>query len=213
VEDDVSENIEVVVVTPPVAEVAPDTDLVNLTEYIHRRLNGDESYAYGLGGPFGYGIEYDNDVFSMFPFYWGECTCGHEEKADAFWKSNPHAAACYQTGYRAEHERLRSLGLTYDEEHRRLTDWAKANGCARAPFGEAVYCDCGASERGTAWSVANQHDPVCPIVRPNFVHKASGVHVRWYKWIGRDMEWSRTVSPREWRRMFDECVASVGLSA
>lgn len=25
-----------------------------------------------------YGVDFKNDVFSLFPFYWGDCTCGSE---------------------------------------------------------------------------------------------------------------------------------------
>ena len=28
-----------------------------------------------------YGMEFDNDVFSVFPYYWGDCTCGYEENS------------------------------------------------------------------------------------------------------------------------------------
>lgn len=37
-----------------------------------------------------YGIEFENDVFSVFPYWWGDCTCGREyEFAD-----NSHAKEC-----------------------------------------------------------------------------------------------------------------------
>ena len=32
-----------------------------------------------LGGEFGYGQEFKNDVFEMHPYWWGDCTCGQEE--------------------------------------------------------------------------------------------------------------------------------------
>jgi len=51
-----------------------------------------------------YGEEFENEVFSVFPYYWGECTCGYEErwggKETKWWKNNPHADTCYQTELR-----------------------------------------------------------------------------------------------------------------
>ncbi|WP_157115057.1 hypothetical protein [Nocardia niwae] len=41
----------------------------------------------GLGGEDGYGLNYDNDVFTMRPFYWGDCDCGSDQ-TDAEWCDN-----------------------------------------------------------------------------------------------------------------------------
>ena len=204
-------DVEVRIITPPVAESAIDHDLVALTEYIHAKTSPNEPYGYGLGGPFGYGIEYDNAVFSMFPFYWGECECGFEDRSTAFWETNPHASECFSPAYDAEAARLRTARppLSFNDEHDRLIEWAKAHGYAKAPYGMAVHCDCGAAEKGRVWHKANDHDPACGVARPNFLHKRTGLRIDWYKWIGRDMEFSRKVGAQEWRRIFDECVESV----
>lgn len=48
-----------------------------------------------------YGEEFENDVFEVHPYYWGDCTCGFDERfstAEEEWhKLNEHAPACYQT--------------------------------------------------------------------------------------------------------------------
>lgn len=134
---------KIVVITPPVASTAEDEDLVALTEFIHKSTLPGEPYGYGLGGPFGYGIEFENDTFEMHPFWWGDCTCGVPEDANGF-----------------------SMG---------------------------------------------GHQPTCRYEMPNFRHKTSGIEVRWYKWIGRSMEWKGQPSPERWRAIFAECVASVSL--
>lgn len=36
--------------------------------------------GYGLGGEFGYGENFENDIFVMRRQYWGECDCGWSEK-------------------------------------------------------------------------------------------------------------------------------------
>lgn len=131
---------DVVVITPPVASTDEEMDLVNLTEFIHKTKFPGEPYGFGLGGPYGYGIEFENDVFEMHPFWWGDCTCGVESQDDG----RPHESSC-----------------RYE--------------------------------------------------MPNFRHKASGLEVRWYKWIGRSMEWSTSFGPSRWRDIFAQCVASVSL--
>jgi hypothetical protein len=41
--------------------------------------------------------EFENDVFSVFPYYWVDCNCGFDER-DAEWsEAHRHAAGCYQS--------------------------------------------------------------------------------------------------------------------
>lgn len=47
-------------------------------------------------------------------------------------------------------------------------------------------CTCGAMECGPD-EPERDCDPTCPMVLPNFRHKASGFEVEWYKYIGRSM--------------------------
>lgn len=104
-----------------------DSDLCLLTEAIS---NVDKDVvAHGfLGGEFGYGARYENEVFLMHPYCW----CDDD--------------SC---------------------------DW------------------CGEKRA------------------PNFVHKQSGFSVHWYKWIGRDSEYSKKISLSEWQKIFDECMKSI----
>lgn len=48
-----------------------------------------------------YGPRFENEIFMVLPYYWGECTCGFEERwarADAEWNTvNVHTPDCYQT--------------------------------------------------------------------------------------------------------------------
>jgi hypothetical protein len=44
---------------------------------------------------------------------------------------------------------------------------------------------------------------------PNFLHKASGFELRWYKYIGRGMSVNRRVTLAEFQAIFDECMASL----
>lgn len=95
-------NVEII--TPPVADETDQLDhgLVTLTEAICQ-ATGEES-SFGLGGRFGYGENFENDVFVMRRFYWGECTCnfgGAEDKwyddhKEAQDHKNPSYVACWQ---------------------------------------------------------------------------------------------------------------------
>lgn len=116
---------KVIIVTPPVASSAIDMDLVKLTEILSKKLNLDTGC--GLGGEYGYGVEYENDVFMMKPYCW-----------------------CEQDG----------------------CPWC---------YGEAY----------------------------NFLFKSSKFGIRWYKWIGRDMEYSRKLKKGEWDKIFQECIKSI----
>jgi hypothetical protein len=59
------------------------------------------------------------------------------------------------------------------------------------------------------WYERHDHEPDCPTVRPNFRHKASGVEVRWYKYLGRSMEIKGLGSRKQWRRIITECEEAV----
>jgi hypothetical protein len=53
------------------------------------------------------------------------------------------------------------------------------------------------------------HVEGCPTNLPNFKHNASGLEVRWYKYIGRSMEVSRDVTFVECLDLFAECARSL----
>jgi hypothetical protein len=46
-------------------------------------------------------------------------------------------------------------------------------------------------------------------IAPNFWHKPSGFMIRWYKFIGRDMEFSKEIKPREWKKIYSEVIKSL----
>lgn len=72
---------EIIIILPPAAESEIDIDLVNLTQLICEKHNLEGGY--GLGGKYGYGADFKNEVFCMWPYYWGECTCGYGEREEA----------------------------------------------------------------------------------------------------------------------------------
>lgn len=70
------------------------------------------------------------------------------------------------------------------------------------------HCSCRESESG--WSQDHVSDCALAANLPNFRHKASGLEVRWYKWIGRDMEISNEkLTGAEWSKILLECFESL----
>lgn len=59
-------NIEIII--PKGAETNIELGLVSLTEAIFKKIGEEDGY--GLGGKYGYGADYENDVFMMKRFCW-----------------------------------------------------------------------------------------------------------------------------------------------
>ena len=166
-----------------------------------------DAVAFGfLGGSDGYGAHFENDVFVMRPYYWGDCDCGFDALEDAFYDSDAgHTDDCYDTQVQIER---RKAGLSWHEsrpyryhEETIKRGWEamrKAESkiyerlCIKFglsyPDGCAIHCTCGCKSRWVEWCAKNQHNETCTPNLPNFRHKASGLEVRWYKYIGRGME-------------------------
>lgn len=58
------------IIIPKGADTNLDYELVELTEYLVNKLKLDTGY--GLGGEFGYGVDFENDTFMMHPYCWCE---------------------------------------------------------------------------------------------------------------------------------------------
>lgn len=82
-------------------------------------------------------------------------------------------------------------------------------------------CDCGFLDAEDAFSAEyehknvpwekfahNGHTDTCAVVLPNFLHKPTGVMVRWYKWIGRDNE-VENHDGHDFKRIIADCVRSL----
>jgi hypothetical protein len=67
------------------------------------------------------------------------------------------------------------------------------------------HCNCGHSAAHDEWQKRHEHVKPCDHWwggQPNFLHKPSGVEVRWYKYIGRDMEVKPNPIPAEsWKQI------------
>lgn len=174
---------------------------------ISRRVAEHEAGRSLPDGSYQYGEDYTNEVFSMFPYYWGDCTCGYETEEWDWWEENPHLPDCFNTRYSDERERVDHL--SFDESCEHMDTWAEQNGFPRGKPGVAVYCDCGTRESHIEWSETHDHSTDCLTVKPNFYHYATGLRVYWYKYIGRSMTMNQPVELRQWNDIVNDCLDSI----
>lgn len=213
------------IITPPIASTDIELDLVNLTEYItQKEFNGEWQGGGVLGGEYGYGVDYKNNVFEMRPYYWGECNCGWND-CDF---DEPHSKNCYQSLVDKD---LKKLGWKEDKsgflnspkgikypESEKIKDRVYKKYCNKFgltfPNGCAVHCTCEHENNFKKWFEKNKkgkdgHSDKCAIELPNFKHYKSGIEIIWYKWIGRDMEYSKKIPNKEWKKIYNECIKSI----
>jgi hypothetical protein len=210
-----AKKIDVQIILPECSEDEISAGLRRLTKAINRL--DPERVAHGfLGGEHGYGALWENDVFEMRPYYWGDCDCGYEEREAEWCDANAHAAECYSTKLA---ERLAPMKALREKNRNRIP-WQAQNAAeeeaARAlcaemglkweRYGWMCRCTCDYEPNWLKWSAANSHKPTCATVLPNFRHKASGYEVRWYKYIGRDMEFRGEC---DWPAVLAESVKSL----
>lgn len=205
-----------------------------LSETIIRGLMPDERGG-GLGGDFGYGANYENDVFLMHRFCWCESEdclwCGGSSCLVGY-KCDPHRARCYQLrlgALQAQYgERFMpdtypdSWHVPYGSPNEDAYELAKQELCKELKqdyrFGNEVHCTCGVDVEQKArydacacdWHVGRGiYRFGKAATAPNFWHKASGLTVEWYKWIGRDMEVNQEVTVETWATIVKECYDSL----
>ena len=158
-----------------------------------------------------YGVEFENDIFSVFPYYWGDCTCGYDMKEGEFSDSVSHSESCYQTEFsKINHYNLwnkhdawiekyvKPLYLKFDFSIVGKEWW---HGCA-------VRCTCNYEKQWEVFLSENSHDKNCPIIKPNFLFKPTGFSIKWYKYLLRDSYMSQNITLDEFRKIVSECVES-----
>jgi len=216
------------IIIPPVTFGDTESDLAKLTEYLVK--NGRAEWIGGiLGGEFGYGCDYKNKVFEIRPYYWGECNCGFDDKYereyDKWSKKHKHSKDCYQTlvdnelienGWKID----KNLGflcapkdLTY-AQYEKIEDKIRKKYCKKLeltfPDGCAIHCTCDYEKELEKFSdKMGDHKDTCALILPNFKHYKTGLEIRFYKYIGRDMEYNKKVPKKEWKKIFKECINSI----
>ena len=160
-----------------------------------------------LGGDYGYGADYENDVFLMHGYCWCEqddcpwcvgCSC--PESAFHYFVDGQEVACEEWDGF--FQRQVAPFGAIGDEG-RDHDGWMQAADEANKRRTERHDPECDYCLTG---GVAASKGGGPQLNAPNFWHKASGLKVWWYKYIGRGMEFDGTGDPLA---IIPECIASL----
>lgn len=217
------------IILPPRDEDTLSDLLRQLNEKISE-VRPELDFNYGLGGSFGYSVDFENDVFVTRSFDENyNCDCGGDDREQKWMDAHHHALDCYQTELRQRKldsgvwHSVKKYGIEHLEseapyarrdvlEGQFIDELCTKHGLDRTR-GAWAHCTCG---RDSAWdafleSAEGSHKPSCATVLPNFRHKASGFEVRWHKWIGRSME--LTNEPPDVAAVIEDCLRSLATKA
>ncbi|MBD3281493.1 hypothetical protein GF391_01980 [Candidatus Uhrbacteria bacterium] len=125
-----------------------------------------------------YAFDFENEVFEIHPYWWGDCTCDFRRHETRFRRTHPHAAHC-----------------RYKQMRRYIVKSEML-----------MYCDCHVYNRYCDWLEAegHHHSPDCRLELPNF--RCGDISIYWYKYIGRGMYSESEVTRQELEAMFDRCL-------
>ena len=217
--------LEIQFVLPACSDEPLDEMLRLITKAIDDRDRERTAHGF-LGGMYGYGADWNSDVFEMRPYYWGDCDCGFDQLEDAWCASHKHSEECYQSELERELVAAGGIKKTYwvdrpkrysYDQWRAVEDRVYDTLCTKhgkdRNFGAAVHCTCSYEREWEAFAKANGHKPTCTPELPNFLHRESGLEVRWYKYIGRGMETKNL--PANLTQVFNDCLRDIasGMSA
>lgn len=190
-----------------------------LTHQLHKR-DTEEHYGGGIfGGAFGYGVDFENDVFEMHPDWQGDCTCGatepiHSDACQARFIKWRDARNEYAIEPSTEEEREAeiqdSIKRGFPERSARLMACARPWSFERSLTYEKEHPapDCICEARN--WVERDTHDSSCRLEQHCFTFKPSGFVMDWYKYIGRDNEIRNEGEPISLADMFGACLVSIG---
>lgn len=190
-----------------------------LTHQLQLRSQGEHWSGGIFGGAFGYGVNFENDVFAMHPDWQGDCTCGATEPihSDAClavfheWRDARNAYGIIpSTSEELEAEVDEKISSGLSEQAARLLSCARPVSFERLDEYERQHprpdCICEARH----WVERDTHDPHCKVVQHCFTYKPSGFVMDWYKYIGRDNEIRDAGDSISLQDMFTACLASIG---
>lgn len=207
--------LEIELVVPERAGNLIENDLVKLTQTLVE--NGHAEYMGGLlGGLYGYGANFKNDVFMMHSYCWcdeDDCPwcmgCDCPEDAYTYLVDDKRVTLEeWSTFFNQYCGPYPGPNASKEEQDRwsRLADEANS----RRDIIHNPTCDYCTGRAGTEYGAEPGR------AAPNFwYYGKSGQEVKiwWYKWIGRGMEYNRTVDTEEWLSIFKECLDSLRVSS
>lgn len=158
---------------------------------------------------------FENDVFVMRSYYWGDCTCEHDNLVTEWENANTHSPDCYQTALHKRHYSDK-FPESYDlrDGHDFKDDCMKITclefGIDPNAPGGMVHCTCGHRQAWSDFIPTVTHSGECLMDKPNFVYKPTGVEMSWYKHAGRGITCNRSKpSMVRWLAVINDCVSSI----
>ena len=159
---------------------------------------------------------FENDVFRVQPYYWGDCQCGFEGRAEEWHEANPHGDDCYQTELR-QMEIEAGIHYTCDDrleydEYRKIQDKIYAglmDKHNKPREGCAVHCTCYKEAAADKWFSENDHAKDCLIATPNFTFKPTALEISWYKYPLRDSYSNQEFTREMMHEIMPICVQSL----
>jgi hypothetical protein len=148
---------------------------------------------------------YENDVFRMQPYYWGDCTCGYDKKEWRWCEDHKHSETCYQFEYR----KIGDTHKFFSKEGKALIEALCRKYGLSYPSGCAVHCTCDYQNDWVAWRAENEHAETCALIQPNFLFKPTGFTLDWYKYPLRNGYSSEPLTEELIDEMFAECERSM----
>jgi hypothetical protein len=148
---------------------------------------------------------FENDVFRMQPYYWGDCDCGYDEKEWRWCEEHKHADTCYQIEYR----KIRDTTEFFSKEAQALIEELCGRYGLSYPSSCAIHCTCDYEKEWATWSAENKHAETCALVQPNFSFKPTGFKLDWYKYALRSSYSSAPLTKEMIDEMFTECERSM----
>lgn len=189
-----------------------------LTHQLKLKTPDDDFTGGMLGGPFGYGVDFENHIFEMHPDWQGDCTCGATEpihskecrvRFDEWLTARNDYGVVPSTDAEREAEIKESMARGMSEMGARLAACGRPWSFERVEEYERDHpppeCICEARD----WVERDTHDASCRLEQHCFTFKPSGFVMDWYKYIGRDNEIHEAGEPVSLQDMFSACLASI----
>ena len=183
-----------------------------------------------------YGEEFENEVFRVMPYYWGDCTCGfdnheftnehincyqnklEEEKLKNGWSEKESGWLEYRgAGLKFGDDISKSWEIEQKKEKQIVKKLYEERGWNTKDknwwYGCAARCDCDYNERYRKWlkdiGYPDGHKKECLLIQPNLLYKPTKFEIQWYKYPLRDSYTNQKITLEEFREIINSCIKSL----
>lgn len=166
----------------------------------------------------GYIDIFENDTFSIFPYYWGDCTCGYRNLESIWNENNSHSNDCYQQDYKKAYKPFVKINKDWLSDHKNFYNkklrpiYEKYGWDTESKYwwyGCAIKCTCDYNSKWKDFIKSNNHISKCLLIVPNFLYKPTDFYINWYKYPLRDSYMNVNLSVKEFSNIIDKCIKSL----